>query len=81
MAQSTLDAGIVAGRLAPEQYADNFSDLHPPLTRHEAIVEAAQLSIPEIFAQFGEPYFRDGERRVIARLRTPVCSIFWRSST
>jgi shikimate kinase len=34
----------------------------------EAIVEAAQLSIPEIFAQFGEPYFRDGERRVIARL-------------
>ena len=34
----------------------------------EAIVEAAQLSIPEIFEQFGEPYFRDGERRVIARL-------------
>jgi shikimate kinase len=34
----------------------------------EAIVEAAQLSIAEIFAQFGEPYFRDGERRVIARL-------------
>ncbi|MFN4018956.1 MAG: shikimate kinase [Erythrobacter sp.] len=34
----------------------------------EAIVAAAQLSIPEIFEQFGEPYFRDGERRVIARL-------------
>ena len=34
----------------------------------EAIAEAAQLSIPEIFEQFGEPYFRDGERRVIARL-------------
>lgn len=34
----------------------------------EAIVEAAQLSIPEIFEQFGESYFRDGERRVIARL-------------
>lgn len=34
----------------------------------DAIAEAAQLSIPEIFAQFGEPYFRDGERRVIARL-------------
>lgn len=34
----------------------------------DAIVEAAQLSIPEIFKQFGEPYFRDGERRVIARL-------------
>lgn len=34
----------------------------------EAIVEAAQRSIPEIFETFGEPYFRDGERRVIARL-------------
>ncbi|MCR9180797.1 MAG: shikimate kinase [Erythrobacteraceae bacterium] len=34
----------------------------------DAIADAAQLSIPEIFAQFGEPYFRDGERRVIARL-------------
>lgn len=34
----------------------------------DAIAEAAQLSIPEIFEQFGEPYFRDGERRVIARL-------------
>ncbi len=29
---------------------------------------AAGRPIPEIFAQFGEPYFRDGERRVIARL-------------
>lgn len=34
----------------------------------DAIVEAAQRSIPEIFATFGEAYFRDGERRVIARL-------------
>jgi shikimate kinase len=34
----------------------------------EAIAEAAQLTIPEIFEQFGEAYFRDGERRVIARL-------------
>ncbi|AOL94635.1 shikimate kinase [Porphyrobacter sp. LM 6] len=34
----------------------------------EAIVEAAQRSIPEIFATFGEAHFRDGERRVIARL-------------
>jgi shikimate kinase len=34
----------------------------------DAIVEAAQLSIAEIFEQYGEPYFRDGERRVIARL-------------
>ncbi|MDZ4308699.1 shikimate kinase [Allopontixanthobacter sp.] len=34
----------------------------------DAIEDAAQLSIAEIFEQFGEEYFRDGERRVIARL-------------
>ncbi|AWW74524.1 shikimate kinase [Erythrobacter sp. KY5] len=34
----------------------------------DAIEEAAQRSIPEIFDEFGEAYFRDGERRVIARL-------------
>src|SRR5436190_8405527 len=28
----------------------------------------AGTTIPEIFAQYGEPYFRDGEARVIARL-------------
>jgi shikimate kinase len=32
------------------------------------IEKAAGLSIPEIFARYGEPHFRDGERRVIARL-------------
>jgi dihydropyrimidine dehydrogenase (NAD+) subunit PreT len=40
MVQGLLKDGIAAGRLAPEQYAENFSDLHPPLTHHEAIVEA-----------------------------------------
>ena len=34
----------------------------------DEIEEAAQRSIAEIFADFGETYFRDGERRVIARL-------------
>lgn len=34
----------------------------------EEIEEAAQLSVAEIFEKFGEEYFRDGERRVIARL-------------
>lgn len=34
----------------------------------DAIVEAAHMSISEIFEQFGEAYFRDGERRVLARL-------------
>lgn len=34
----------------------------------EEIERAAQLTVSEIFDKFGEPYFRDGERRVIARL-------------
>ena len=34
----------------------------------DAIEEAAQMPITEIFDRFGESYFRDGERRVIARL-------------
>ena len=34
----------------------------------DAIEDAARLSIAEIFSEFGEDYFRDGERRVIARL-------------
>jgi shikimate kinase/3-dehydroquinate synthase len=32
------------------------------------IAAAAGMSIPEIFAKFGEAYFRDGERRVLYRL-------------
>jgi dihydropyrimidine dehydrogenase (NAD+) subunit PreT len=31
---------IATGRLRPEDYARNFADLHPPLDRHEALVEA-----------------------------------------
>ena len=34
----------------------------------DAIEDASQRKISEIFEQFGEDYFRDGERRVIARL-------------
>ena len=43
--------------------------LHVPFvdSDHE-IATAAGMSIPEIFASLGEPAFRDGERRVIARL-------------
>lgn len=43
--------------------------LHLPFVDadHE-IEQAAGLSITEIFARFGEREFRDGERRVIARL-------------
>ncbi len=40
MADGLYKDGIVAGRLAPGQYAENFADLHPPLDAHEALVEA-----------------------------------------
>ncbi len=40
-----------------------------PFVDADAEIEAgAQLSISEIFERFGEAYFREGERRVIARL-------------
>ena len=38
------------------------------LDADDEIETAARASIPEIFATHGEAYFRDGERRVIARL-------------
>jgi shikimate kinase len=40
----------------------------PFVDADHAIEEAANKSIPEIFAEHGEAYFRDGERRVISRL-------------
>ncbi len=40
MGESMLKDGIAPGRLPPDQYASNFSDLHPPLDKHEAFVEA-----------------------------------------
>ena len=40
-----------------------------PFVDADAEIEAgARMTISEIFEKFGEPYFRDGERRVIARL-------------
>ncbi len=40
MTVSSSRAGIVAGRLSAAAIADNFSDLHPPLNTHEALVAA-----------------------------------------
>ena len=34
----TTETGIVSGRLSPAEYDRNFSDLHPPLDEHEALV-------------------------------------------
>ena len=43
--------------------------LRLPFVDADAEIEAAAgMEIAEIFERFGEPYFRDGERRVIARL-------------
>jgi len=43
--------------------------LRLPFFDADTEIEAAhRMSIPEIFERFGEPYFRDGEMRVIARL-------------
>jgi shikimate kinase len=40
----------------------------PFVDADEEIETAARMTIAEMFSAYGEPYFRDGERRVIARL-------------
>jgi len=40
LSQNANANGVQAGRLAPDQYAANFTDLHPPLSDHEALVGA-----------------------------------------
>lgn len=40
----------------------------PFVDADEEIETAAGMTVSEIFDRFGEPYFRDGERRVISRL-------------
>jgi shikimate kinase/3-dehydroquinate synthase len=43
--------------------------LNLPFVDADSEIEAgAQMTVPEIFERFGEPYFRDGERKVLARL-------------
>jgi shikimate kinase len=50
------------GRLLGQRLGLPFMDAD-----HE-IETAAHMTVPEIFARHGEPYFRSGEKRVIARL-------------
>jgi len=40
MTQSVYSSGIAAGRLAGDELAENFADLHPQLEPHEAMVAA-----------------------------------------
>jgi shikimate kinase len=51
----------VGGRLA-EMLGAPFRDSDAEIER------AANMSVPEIFARYGEQHFREGERRVIGRL-------------
>lgn len=50
------------GKMLSESLGYRFVD------SDEEIERAAGLSIAEIFEKYGEPYFRDGERRVVKRL-------------
>ena len=48
----------------------------PFVDADHAIEEAAGMTVAEIFARYGEPAFRDGEKRVIGRLiEGPPCVI------
>ena len=40
MTSNTLTPGIAAGRLTADDYVQNFTDLHPALSDHEALVAA-----------------------------------------
>lgn len=40
MTQSPFSPGVTAGRLDADEYSSNFSDLHPALDPHEALVAA-----------------------------------------
>ena len=40
MSDNKLVDGLASKRLHPEDYKKNFSDIHPPLDNHEALVEA-----------------------------------------
>lgn len=48
-----------AGRLAAKKLGCSFCDTD------DLIVEDQQMSIPEIFEQKGEPYFRETEARIV----------------
>ena len=50
------------GRLLSQAVGVRFRDSDQEIER------AAAMSVTELFERFGEPYFREGERRVIARL-------------
>ena len=56
-----------AGKSTIGQRAAKIIDV-PFFDADKEIEKAADMTVPEIFENFGEDHFRDGERRVIARL-------------
>jgi shikimate kinase len=62
-------AGRDDGRGEDQHWPRLASLLHLPFLDADVEIEkAANLSIPEIFSKHGEAHFREGERRVVARL-------------
>ena len=74
LARSVVLVGLMGagktsiGRRLAQRAGASFADAD------DEIVTAAGLSIPDIFALYGEPRFRELERRVVARLleRAPM---------
>src|ERR1700691_5830070 len=62
-----MSGGLKSSGENEEQVRDSAAGRLVVALGRRAIVLAG-LTIPEIFARYGEPYFRDGERRVMARL-------------
>ena len=72
---------IRAGRLTDAQYADNFDDAHPPLTRAQALIEAERcyychdapciqacptgIDIPSFIRRIGEDNLRGAARAIL----------------
>ncbi len=77
----TDTADIAAGRLPPAQLAANFADAHPPLSPHEAVVEASRcyfchdapcieacptgIDIPGFIRKIGTGNLRGAARRIL----------------
>jgi dihydropyrimidine dehydrogenase (NAD+) subunit PreT len=72
---------IQAGRLSARQYADNFSDAHPPLNRLQALIEAERcyycfdapcinacptgIDIPSFIRRIGEDNLRGAAKAIL----------------
>lgn len=75
---------IAAGRLTAEQFVANFTDLHPPLDRHQALVEPdmvfkaiGQTFVPKALNGAGQAIVIDGGRiQVDDERRTSLAGVW-----